>query len=108
MVNRATIVTMAENGVRPKAIAQQLACHPNTVYGTIREARKAGANIPHFKAGKDPEGTPVEEPQVQHFVVPLRLRSLLEREADRKNKTVQEMAQRLLEDALLGRAARHV
>ncbi len=102
MVNRAAVISLAKGGTRPKAIARQLSCHPNTVYECIRAARKRGENIPPFGKGVLPETPQPEAPSVRQIVVPVRLFSLLEKHAERKGVSITEAARRLLEDALLG------
>lgn len=108
MLDRAKIIRLAKEGNRPKAIAHALGHHPNTIYDVLRAARRKGDPIPLFSTAKVKETeTPVETPVPRQIIVPLRLFSMLQAEADRRGKTTTETAQRLLEDALLGRAVRH-
>ena len=101
MVNSAKVIKMAKAGTRPKAIARQLECHPNTIYQFIRDARKKGEDIPPFGKGVVPEEPRVEAPSVRQIAVPARLFMLLEKQAEKRGLTTTEAAHRLLEDALL-------
>jgi len=112
MNNRsAEIVSLALQRVPPAIIAQRLGVHKSTVYDVIRQARRAGTNIPAFSTvskavageplAQKPEALGAAQPTRQ-IVVSMRLYSLLEREADRRGLTPTEAARRLLEKALLG------
>ena len=101
------IVSLAKEGKRPKEIMGLTGAHENTVYGAIRAARKKGADIPHFSSSRT-AAVPAEAARPEHYVVlPSRLHSLLQAEAQRRNLTMTEAAQRLLESALLGTVPRH-
>lgn len=101
MSNHQQIVTLAKDRIRPMEIAQRLKLHPNTVYDAISKARRRGEDIPRFSKGKVPQVLPPDAPSLRHIAVPVRLFSLLEKQAERKGVTPTEAAQRLLEDALL-------
>lgn len=101
------IVMLAKEGKRPKEIIGLTGAHENTVYGAIRAARKKGADIPHFSNSRT-AAVPAQAARPEHYVVlPSRLHSLLQAEAQRRNLTLTEAAQRLLENALLGTVSRH-
>lgn len=101
------IVKLAKEGTRPKDIIGLTGAHENTVYGAIRAARKKGEDIPHF-SNTQASRTAAEAPHPEHYVVlPSRLHSLLLAEAQRRNLTITEAAQRLLEHALLGTVSRN-
>lgn len=109
MSNRTAIIKLAKDGHPPVAIAKALGCHRNRVYEAIRAARLDGEDIPHFsKSGtKAPEN--IEDATVpRQITVPVRLFTLLTTEAERREMTITETAQHLLENALLARSARHM
>lgn len=107
MSKRAEAVRLAKSGVRPKRIAQKLNMHPGTVYAAIRRARLEGENIPEFSKSRLADQPTAEVHDAQSVTVPLRLHSLLATEAERRGMTNTELAQRLLEDALLLKGVRH-
>jgi transposase-like protein len=101
------IVAMAKSGTRPKEIIRLTGAHENTVYEAIRTARRRGEDIPPFaNVGTADRGKPDQMRTQHHVVLPSRLHSLLRAEAERRNLTTTEAAQRLLEHALLGTVSR--
>ena len=108
------IIELAKQRVLPKDIAEQLGVERGTVYEAIRLARRRGEEIPAFRTWKpeqpfsagsqkqaEPE-TPPASSLTRQIVIPNRLHALLHSEAERRGKSPVELAQRLLEDALLG------
>ncbi|MEL7167558.1 MAG: HTH domain-containing protein [Pseudomonadota bacterium] len=103
------IVALAKQRHRPQAIAQRLNLHPQTVYADIRKARMVGVKIPHFldnESEEEPARLDVVSLDPQ-FVVPLRLKTLLVREAERAGKSPTDLAREILEKGLLDRVTRH-
>jgi hypothetical protein len=95
--SRNKIIELAKKRMPPAAIARTLGCKVDQVYSAIRWARSNGADIPHFRTVKsDPP-----RPSASSIVINNRLNSLLTREAERIGLSPSEMAQRLLETALL-------
>ncbi|MDF3420177.1 helix-turn-helix domain-containing protein [Sulfitobacter sp. KE29] len=101
------IVKLAKEGKRPKEIMGLVGTHENTVYDAIRAARKKGADIPLFSNSRTPKPLKEADRQQHYVVLPDRLHSLLQAEARRRNLTLTEAAQRLLENDLLGTVSRH-
>lgn len=102
--SRNRIIDLAKKRVPPKRIAHLLNVDQDKVYAAIRWARSNGVDIPHFRAGS-PVG-PEKNAETPRPSTPLirinnRLSALLNREAERAGVTPSEMAQRLLETALL-------
>ncbi|PIE13800.1 MAG: hypothetical protein CSA70_03535 [Rhodobacterales bacterium] len=74
-----------------------LNCDVDKVYSAIRWARTNGEDIPHFRKVKaEAKSLPASA-----LVINARLNSLLLREAERRGLSRSEMAQKLLENALL-------
>lgn len=108
------IVELAKQRVLPKDIVEQLGVERGTVYEAIRLARRRGWDIPPFRTWKPEQplsdGSETQaEPEIppsssltRQIVIPIRLHALLQSEAERRGKSPVELAQRLLEDALLG------
>lgn len=101
------IVKFAKEGKRPKEIMGLTGAHEHIVYGAIRAARKKGADIPHFSSNRKPSVSAKADGPDHYVVLPSRLHSLLQAEAQRRNLTLTEAAQRLLENALLGTVSSH-
>ena len=102
MPSHEEIVELAVNRVQPKLIAYRLQCDTQTVYHAIRQARKSGVDIPPFTKGTAPKVERANEPRAQQLVMPVRLYKLLVADAERRDLTIQEAAQRHLEIGLLG------
>jgi len=108
------ITRLAKNRVRPAEIAEQLNVSRSAVYSVIRDARRRGVVIPLFShhslkpgvVGNNDSavasGYPCLPVTTRQLVVPVRIYSLLEREAERHGLTTSEAAGKLLESALLG------
>ena len=115
------IIALAKERVQPRVIALKLGVRQDDVYVTLRRARKNGEDIPVFKtvgaqadralleAAMDklpdeqpcfPEGAKIKF-LTPHISIPNRLHCLLKSEAERKGWTTSELAQHLLEAALL-------
>lgn len=94
---RNKIIELAKKRVPPASIARTLDCKVDQVYAAIRWARSNGAEIPHFRSMK----TETPKSPASSIVINHRLNSLLIREAERLDLSPSEMAQRLLETALL-------
>lgn len=108
MIDHRHIVALAVSGKPPKEIVRIVGCTHSQAYAAIRAGRKAGANIPYFaKRNQKSKGGQGTSPATDLIAVPMRLKSLLKREAERRNLTETETAQRLLEDALLGKVVAH-
>ena len=98
------IVALAKRFNKPKMIAAWLGVSVTQVHNTLHAARKHDRSIPYF-AERDHKNTqPVLPGQI---VVGVRLMPLLEREATRRGKSVQETARDLIETGLLAGASRH-
>ena len=102
------IVTLAKAGHPPSQVAKWMNMAPQSVYYHLRKARLAGHDIPRFDpagnvvGGSEPPTTPA--PVISddtHISVPNRLKSLLDREAERRGKTASELARDLLDKGLL-------
>ncbi|MEM7751774.1 MAG: helix-turn-helix domain-containing protein [Pseudomonadota bacterium] len=105
------VVILAKAGNPPKQIATWVNASQQTVYYYIRKARKAGEDIPYFDTAGNVKGlcqtSPVAAPvpivsHHDHIAVPLRLKGLLNQEAERRGKTPAEVARDILEKGLLG------
>tara|TARA_R110002074_G_C12477019_1_gene660639 strand:- start:1189 stop:1557 length:369 start_codon:yes stop_codon:yes gene_type:complete len=111
------IIKLAKQRVLPKDIAEQLGVERGTVYEVIRLARRSGEDIPPFRTWKPEQATgtvadtqsdqaeseaPPTSSLTRQIVIPNRLHALLHSEAERRGKSPVELAQKLLEDALLG------
>ena len=96
----AQIVSLARQRIAPAEISKRLGVHRDTIYASIRKARREGETIPHFRAFAPTSDSP-STPAPRQIAVPLRLYSLLEREAERLELTPSEAARHLLEQALL-------
>lgn len=97
-VSRDTIVDLAKKRMPPASIARLLGCNVDKVYSAIRWARSNGTEIPHFRTVN---ATPPVRASVSSIVINNRLNSLLVREAERSGLSPSEVAQKLLETALL-------
>lgn len=98
----AQIVSLARQRIAPAEISKRLGVHRDTIYASIRKARREGEDIPHFRALAPTSGTAIDSaPAPRQIAVPVRLFSLLEREAERLELTPSEAARHLLEQALL-------
>ena len=106
-VQKAEILKLAGERVPPKLIAEKLGLGVQQIYGQITAARRAGVSIPPFKTTKNPTA-PEALSRDRHLAVSDRLFSLLASNAERQGKTPQELAQSLLEAALLGSGGAHV
>lgn len=109
IVNTDKVIAMAVDRIPPRDIAAKFDVPVDTVYGLIRKARSSGTHIPHFNAGKpEPklaivgvDHARVVDVTSYNLVIPNRLHSLLDSEALRRGKTPAELAQHILETALL-------
>ena len=108
------IVALAQRGHPPSKIAPWMNISKSTVNYNLRKARLAGEDIPRFTTAHHAEPMPhsPEAPKAPvtdgtHISVPNRLKSLLDREAERRGKTASEVARDILEQGLLARASRH-
>ena len=109
-VTRKEVSDLARQGVRPGDIAKRLGIQPHTVYYHIKAARKSGVKIPHFstRTGDAAKARANKLAEVEGYIaVPLRLKPLLERQAERKGVSPQDLARTILERGLLDGASRH-
>ena len=107
MADHAEVVRLAKSGMKPMVIAHRLEVHPNTVYNILRGARRKGDVIPLFSTSRSNPAPQPSGSSRQQISLPAPLLNLLQREAERRNMATTEVAQRLLEDALLGSAVSH-
>lgn len=59
MSERAQIIRMAQQDIRPAQIARILRCKPQKVSDVLKSARKAGWDIPRFQTGPANEATDI-------------------------------------------------
>ena len=114
----AEIVEMACSGKPPRVIAAELGYHVGTVYHYISQARREGVEVPYYNGyGGPSSGTKADAARAKaaqqlaesdtHIAVPLRLKTLLHKEAERLGKQPHDLARDLLEKGLLNGWARN-
>lgn len=97
------MIAYAKEGMAPRDIAHKVDVDQSAVYSALRYARSKGEDIPYFSTRPAEKSAGAKAaPTVAEIVVPLRLHSLLAREAAKRGTTERELAQRILETALLG------
>jgi len=102
---RSQVVHLALKRNPPKNIAQQLDVDVDLVYAEIRAARADGVEIP----GYAPERIQLGPKSLDHHVVvPIRLKAILDLEAQRTGRDAGDIARTILERGLLNMATRHV
>jgi hypothetical protein len=95
------IIALAKTGLAPRDIALKVGVEPTTVHSALRYARLKGHNIPLFSTNSAPIPPEDQGASQKMLVVPIRLHTLLTREAERRGKTPAELAQGFLEAGLL-------
>jgi hypothetical protein len=99
-------IAMRVDGQGPKDIADALSVPLTSVHGWIKQERGKGVEFPPLgtQSANKAQAESVLTPSI---VVPLRLHRLLSASAERSGSTPSELAQRLLENALLKGASSH-